>query len=381
VGSALGATTPQLGIVLGSFLAGAAVFQLPAGFAALRWGNRAVSIAALAIMGVFCLASAFSPNWVVLAALRFGAGAGAALFFAPALGLVASYYPVGSRGPVVGLYNAGFSIGSGIGLFAGAFLGAALGWSWALAVGGIALLIATVLAPFLLPKTQPTPLRRSVGQIWRASRPVLRSRDLWALSISYMGLWAGFYVAAQYFVQYAHTVHPGWTLALAAGLPTLMIAVEVVGGPVGGWIGERQVDMRVLLGVCGVASGAAIVLIPFVGLDALVAVFAALGFLDGATFAVQYLLPTYLPDTRDEGLSLGLGLLNAIQIFFGSGLAIAFAFIATYAGYTDAWVLAGLFGIAPLPLLLLVRGHLVRPDPAATTDASLRPAARSDRPG
>jgi hypothetical protein len=94
----------------------------------------------------------------------------------------------------------------------------------------------------------------------------------------------------------------------------------------------------------------------------------------------MYLLPSYLPETREEGLSLGLGLLNAIQIFVGSGLAIAFAYVATYAGYTDAWILAGLFGIAPLPLLVLVQGHLSPPPSIDVRDASLRPAVRTDRP-
>jgi MFS transporter, ACDE family, multidrug resistance protein len=380
IGSALGATTPQLGIVLGSFLAGAALFQLPAGFAALRWGNRTVSILGLAIMGSFCLASAFSPSWIVLAVLRFGAGAGAGFFFAPALGLVTSYYRVGTRGPVVGLYNAGFSIGSGVGLFAGAFLGAILGWNWALAIGGIALLLGTAIAPMVLPETEAAQSRRTVGELWRASRPVLLSRNLWALSLSCMGLWTAFYVAAQYFVQYAHSVHPAWMLELAAGLPTLMIAVEVLGGPLGGWVGERQRDMRVLLGVFGVATGVAVLLIPFVGLAALVGVFVLLGFLDGAVFAIMYLLPTYLPEMQQEGLSLGLGLLNGIQIFVGSGLAIAFAFIAAYAGYTNAWVLAGIFAMAPLPLLFLVRGHLAPTSASVARESSPPPAARTDRP-
>jgi MFS transporter, ACS family, D-galactonate transporter len=367
--------------VLGSFLAGAAVFQLPAGFAALRWGNRIVSIFALVLMGAFSLASAFSPNWIVLAALRFGAGAGAAFFFAPALGLVASYFPVGSRGPVVGLYNAGFSLGSGIGLFAGALLGAAFGWSFALGLGGIGLLVAAVIAPAILPRAGPIPPRRSLRELWSASRPVLRSRDLWALSLSFMGLWAAFYVAAQYFVQYAHFDHAGWALTVAAGLPTLMIAVEILGGPLGGWFGERQVDMRTLLVGFGAAAGVAVVLIPFVGLYALVGIFIALGFLDGATFAVMYLLPTYLPETRGEGLSLGLALLNAIQIFFGSALAVAFAYTAAYAGYADAWVLAGVFGIAPLPLLWFVRGHLSGGRTLGLSAPGSRATSPTDRSG
>lgn len=378
VGSALGATTPELGIVLGAFLAGAGVFQVPAGLAALRWGNRTVSIFALALMAVFCIASAFSPNWIVLALLRFGAGAGAAFFFAPALGLVASYYPAGTRGPIIGLFNSGFSLGSGVGLFVGAFVGAEFGWAWALAVGGIALLGSATVAPLLLPRTETRPVRRSLGAIVSASRPVLRSRSLWALAFSFIGLWSAFFIAAQYFVQFAHQVHPGWSLAVAAGLPTLMIAVEIPGGPLGGWLAERGFDMRWLLAGFGVASAAAIMLLPFGSLPELVILFATLGLMDGIIWAALYLLPTYLPETLGEGLALGLGLLNAINIFGGSGLAVAFAFIATDANYTVAWLVAGVFALVPLPLLFLVTGHREeRARVSATTSGtSVRPGPR-----
>jgi hypothetical protein len=54
---------------------------------------------------------------------------------------------------------------------------------------------------------------------------------------------------------------------------------------------------------------------------------------------------------------LGLGLLNAINIFGGSGLAVAFAYVATYANYTTAWLVAGVLALVPLPLLVLVTGH------------------------
>jgi predicted MFS family arabinose efflux permease len=353
---------------------------VPAGLAALRWGNRSVSLAALAIMGVFCLASAASPTWEVLAALRFGAGAGAAFFFAPALGLITSYYPTGHRGPMVGLYNAGFSLGSGVGLFAGAFVGVALGWSWALALGGLALLAATAVAPYLLSRTDRGRNPRTAREVWRRSAPVLRSPDLWALSLAYVGLWTVFFVAAQYFVQYAHEVHPSWSLGLAAGLPTLMITIEVIGGPVGGWLGERQRDMRGILAAFGLGAGVVCLLIPFASLAELVGLFVALGFFAGATFAVLYLLPTYLPVAAEEGLSLGLALLNAVQIFAGSGLAVAFAFVAADLGYTDAWVFAGAVGIVTLPLLVFVTGHRRAPTTDVATRVPGRPLPPLDPP-
>ena len=136
-----------------------------------------------------------------------------------------------------------------------------------------------------------------------------------------------------------------------------MIVVEIIGGPLGGWLAERARDMRWLLAGFGVASAVAIMLLPFGSLSELIVIFAVLGLLDGIIWAVLYLLPTYLPETEGEGLALGLGLLNAINIFGGSALAIVFAYVATYANFTDAWLLAGLLAIAPLPLLLLVTGH------------------------
>jgi predicted MFS family arabinose efflux permease len=308
-------------------------------------------------MGFFSLVSAFSPNWVVLAGLRFGAGAGAAFFFAPALGLVTSYYPVGTRGPIIGLYNAGFSIGSGLGLFGGALLGEWFGWPTALLAGGVVLLAMAVVAPLALPRTSPPPERRGMRALWDAAIPILRSRSIWALSVGTAGLWAAYYIAAQYFIDFASAVHPAWSIAVAAALPTVMIVLEIPGGPIGGWLGERSGEMRRQILYWGTASGIGIFLIPYLPILGLVALFAFLGFADGIVFAVLYLLPSYLPEAHGETLALGLSVLNSIQIFLGSGLAIAFGYLAETSGYTVAWWFAGAIALAPLLLLLWVSGR------------------------
>jgi len=163
IGTQFSIGTIPRGIVLASFLAGAATFQLPAGIAAMRWGNRATSLAALGAMGAFALASAASPNWIVLALLRFGAGAGAAFFFAPALGLVTTYYPSGQRGFMIGAYNAAFSVGAGVGLFASAYLGPKVGWAPTIALGGLLLLAVALIALPLVPAT-PNELRVPRGR-------------------------------------------------------------------------------------------------------------------------------------------------------------------------------------------------------------------------
>ena len=355
LGKGLDANTGQLGIVLGAFLVGAGVFQVPAGLIALRWGYRTTSIFALILMGSFCLASAVSPDWEVLALLRFGAGAGAAFFFTPALGLVSSYYPAGSRGPVIGIYNSGFAIGAAVGLFAGAIIGSVEGWPYALAYGGAALLVMAVGAAATIPPLARSNVPATWKATWALGRPVLASRNLWALSLGLSGMWASFYIAAQYFVQFAHTVHPEWPIVLAAGIPTAMIVAEVFGGPIGGWFAERRADMRRILVLWGVAGAVGLALVPFVPLLALWPLFVFLGFADGVLFAVLYLVPTYLPEGRGDYLALAIGFVNSVQLFFGSLFAIVFGVLVGVVGYTVGWVFAGALIVGFLPLLLLLR--------------------------
>jgi predicted MFS family arabinose efflux permease len=381
LGRQLPATTFELGLVLGAFLLGAGIFQVPAGFAALRWGNRSVSIFAVFLMGAFSLASAFSPNWVVLAAFRFGAGAGAAFFFAPALGLVTSYYPVGTRGPVIGLFNSGFSIGSGIGLFGGALLGETYGWPAALLAGGVVLLVMAVVSLLTLPRTDPVPERRGLRKLWDAATPILRSRSIWALSVGTAGLWAAYYIAAQYFIDFASAVHPGWSIALAAALPTVMIILEIPSAPIGGWLGERSGAMHRQILFWGIASGVGILLIPYLPIVGLIALFAFLGVADGIVFAILYLLPSYLPEAHGETLALGLSFLNSIQIFLGSGLAVAFGYLAETLGYTVAWWFAGAVALAPLSLLYWVTGRRgAVANPALRRPAGPRAVRAPNRP-
>jgi MFS transporter, ACDE family, multidrug resistance protein len=362
VGDHFAIGTVDRGIVLVSFLVGAAVFQLPAGYAAMRWGSRATSVAALGVMGAFALASAASPNWIVLMLLRFGTGGGAAFFFAPALGLVTSYYPSGRRGFMIGAYNAAFSCGSAVGLFASALAGPTFGWSLPLALGGVLLLVVGLVATFALPPT-PNEVKVASKALRSASAPVLRSRGLWAIAVGGGGLWGGFYIAAQYFVNFAHSVHPSWSLALAAAAPTVMIGVEIAGGPIGGWFGERSRDMRRSLVVWGIVAGIVLATIPWLGLDAALAGFALLGFSAGVTFALLYLIPTYLPEVKGNLVALGLALVNFVQILIGSALALGFALAAADTGYVWAWLFAGVSTVAFLPALKFVGRSEGRPTP------------------
>ncbi len=352
IGVGLDASTSQLGLVLGIYLLGVGLFQIPGGIAALRWGARPVAIAGLVVMGVFGALSALSPDWQILAAARFATGAGAAFFFAPGLSLVASYYPREQSAPIIGLYNGGFSLGGAIGLFGGALLGSVIGWQWTLGMGGLVLLGIAGFAAWILPLEPVRYIVSTFSELRDAASRVLRSRSLWAVSLALAGLWASMYIIAQYFVQYGAEVHSDWGVGITAAVASLVVVAAFPGGVAGGWLAKGSRRHRLLLAVCTGTTGLVIATVPFLPLYAVAVLFVYAGFADGVAVAVLYFIPTYMPDTSGEHLVLGIASLNTIQVFVGSGLAIAFGYLAEYEGYTWAWIFAGAITVGFLPLLL-----------------------------
>ncbi|HUI38216.1 MAG TPA: MFS transporter [Thermoplasmata archaeon] len=363
IGSSLHASTPELGLVLGAFLVGVAIFQIPAGLASVRYGPRRVSLAGIALFGSAGIVSAFAPSWPWLALLRFVGGIGAAFFFSPALSLIAAYFPPARRGPIVGLYNGGFSLGGALGLFAGAALGVSEGWPAALGFGGAALLGATAVSWLVVPKAPDGSGRTGSGSVRLTGIAVIRSRSIWALSLALTGFWGAVYVVAQYFVDFAHTAHPEWGIGGAALLTATVVVMAFPGGPIGGWLAERGGDRRWLIGIAGFGASVLFFAIPFASFLELWPLFLVLGFLDGLVFAILYLIPTYLPETAGEGLALGVAVLNSVQVILGSAIAIAFGFIAGAYGYTDAWLFVGAISAGLVPLLWGVAPSRARHEP------------------
>jgi predicted MFS family arabinose efflux permease len=363
VGRTFHATTSALGIVLGAFLVGVGIFQIPAGLVDLRWGPRRTSLFGAALMGGACFLSGFAPTLLLLAGLRFVAGVGAAFFFSPALSLISSYFPPGRRGPVIGLYNGGFSLGGAIGLGAGAVTAIGLGWPFALGIGGAGLLAMAGIGHWGLPPEPRAGRTPDAAERWRSTAGIFRSRSIWALALALTGFWGAIFIAAQYFVEYVHAVHPVWGIGLAGVLAAVLVLVSFPGGPLGGWIAERSLDRRAVLVVFAVGTGVLVLLVPFLGLTSTAVDFAVLGLLDGVAFAVLYVIPTYLPESRGHGVALGIAFVNSVQVLLGSGIAIGFGFIADAAGFTVAWLYAGVLTVALVPLLAWVQPSRGRSPP------------------
>ncbi len=376
IGTSLHANVAQLGYVLGAFLVGVGGFQVPAGVLDLWWGSRRTALSGLLVMGAAGIASAFSTQIIDLVLLRFLAGVGAAFFFSPALSLVSSYFPPGRRGPIIGLYNGGFSLGGAAGVTIGAAVGLRFGWPFALGAGGVGLLVMVLYNWFVLPRGSAAHPDRDRPRVLPVVRRVLGSRSIWALSLALTGFWAAVYIVAQDFVLFASKVHPLWGTQTAANVATVFIVMSFPGGPLGGWLAERGWDRRWLLVTFAVGEGILVTSIPFLGLDLSAGLFGLLGLLDGIVFAVLYLIPSYLEESQGPGLALGIAVVNSIQVLLGALCAVVFGYIAAISGFTAAWIFAGVLTLALVPLVFLVTPN------RAGTPLSAGPgdSGRSDSP-
>ncbi len=340
---------------LSLFLVGVGLFLVPAGMLSLRWGARRTSLAGIALMSVAAVASALAPTFLLFLWTRFLVGLGAALFFSPAIGLVARYYQQGGgRGFAIGLYNGAFNLGAGIAVFVAALLAGWIGWRESLAVGGLLLGAVTVENVLVLPRL-PEP-GVPLAAIGSQTRAVLQERALWVLGGAFLGFWVAEFAIAQYYVPWAVTVLH-LSPAVAGGMDAVLVISSVVGGPLGGYLAERvRHPTRLMAASAGITALAAAA-IPFAPPWSLWGLAGLYGVFVGVVFAGIYLLAAQLPRISQERIPLAVGLVNGIQVSAGSLVVVALGTTVFGAqDYTAGFLALAFLTVVSLPLLLARRG-------------------------
>ena len=281
IGATYGVGPADWGILVAAFLVGAGLLQVPAGLLARRDGARSVSLAGVGLLAVSAAACAAAPTFLILVALRLVAGVGAALFFSPAIGLVASLYPPGRRGVPVGIFSSAFSAGSALGIVGSALLIPFVGWQLTLVVGGAVLGGAALVSVVLVPPTVGAAPKSPAGPGSPTSRGVAVPR----------GLGGG------------HRVHrlgrrhvrdrpvrrsvggDGRRLddRLAGVVGMMFVLPSILGGPIGGRAAERHRNHRTQFVVAMLVGGGALVLLPWANLAVALAVGAVFAFSSGSS--------------------------------------------------------------------------------------------------
>ena len=141
-------TDSQLGLIGGLYFAFFYCFiAIPVGWLADRTNRVAVISLACAIWSAATMACGLAKTYPQLVVARMTVGFGEAGGVPPSYAVIFDYFPPGSRGTAIGIYNLGPPIGAALGIAFGASIAAAFSWRLAfLVIGAVGLVTAVALA-------------------------------------------------------------------------------------------------------------------------------------------------------------------------------------------------------------------------------------------
>lgn len=359
-----GLTDSQFAWLTSVAILNGAIWRLPAGLAADRFGGRIVSTAMLLFTAIPAFLIAFTTDaqtttYGVLLVYAFLVGfAGNA--FTSGIAWVSAWWPRERQGFALGVFGAG-NVGASVTKFIGPAMITAIpvaglmgglipgGWRSVPFFYGVLLLIMAGITWFVSPRKDHKPGRgRSTAELLAPLRQV----RVWRFSLYYVVVFGAYVALASWLPKYYVDVY-GLELKNAALLTALFIFPASLLRPLGGWFSDKFGARRVMYATFGVmllASG--VLMMPYgyiviarpdgttsevlpwsVGVAAFTALVFVIGCAMGVGKAAVYKhIPEYFP--HDVGAVGGLvGSLGALGGFF---LPPAFALATGWTGLPQA---------------------------------------------
>ncbi len=337
-----------LGILTSAFYVGVAIFQLPAGTLASRYGNRLVGGIGIVILGIAALASGFSFNILFLGTMRFLEGLGSALFFSPAISTLKTVVSEESYSFHINIYNGAFNVGAGSGVVIWDFIDIWLGWRTGFLIGGSITLVTGLVYLIGLRGIEET-TRRGLDLLKNLGR-VMRFRPIWILSFAGMATMISEIVVGQLSVYYLETSFH-FTEIQAMMADALFLLLGFVGGIFGAFMARRYGVSRKIFAAVNIVL--ALLVIPFAYVNSAIFIYLLaiiLGIVTVQAFSMIYVMIGVSQKDRSM-VAFSLSLVNFIQQGFGALWPTVFGFLHNSFNYTVAWVSLGAIGILFVPLL------------------------------
>ncbi|MDA4135513.1 MAG: MFS transporter [Thaumarchaeota archaeon] len=341
-----------LGLLSAGFFVAYGLFELPGGILAFRIGAKKLLVVGGLVTSAAVIASAASPSFAVLIALRFLAGMGLGFSFPPIVVLVIRNLRAGSTGLGAALVSTSFSISGGVGVFGWAVLSVALGWRDSVLIGGALCLLSTIVVILLLPAdpqlTEPT---RMISDLKR----VVFNRQLLIICLAFVGAGSATALVGNFMVYYLEQ-HLGLGEESAGLIGGLTYVLPLLSSPFFGRLYDRgRSEKRILLsGVTLLAVGMGITALDSV-LAAIVSVL-VVGLATGIFFTVGFSAARDRAPTREiESFTVGFVDSFSFVGFFLSPLY--FSVIVLDYGYPSAWLAGSIVAILLAAPLVFLKGR------------------------
>ena len=384
-----GLSDTRLGSVSSAFLLGYAGLQVPAGWAAAKFGPRKTLTAGVLLWAVatgliVLLPTGMAHAIVILMLLRFILGAGESVMYPSANQFVARWIPVQERGKINGLIFAGVGAGAGLTPPLMNWLILNHGWRSAFALSAVLFVIAGLVwwlgsrdTPQQHPMVSPGELAvikaglpavkatdvSATGENKISWGAMFRRRDLLALMASYFSFgYVSWIFFAWFFIYMAQVRHVNLKLsAIFTMLPFLaMMVASFSGGAISDKM-TRSYGLRV--GRCGIAVVSMLLTAAFLMIGSQVESASLAGlFLAGGAGALYLSQSSFWSASADiAGRSSGVfsGIMNMACQIGGALTASLTPWIALHFGWITAFAVAA--SLAVIGSLCWLTVHPERP--------------------
>lgn len=364
-------TLPQLGSVVGFFIAGYGIAHIPGGMLAEAYGMRFAMLVGIAVETIGTVLSSQAHSLTALLAARFICGVGGSVYIGSAIGLTVAWFRdhqlVTANGLITGV---AFTVGAAAGLFGWADIVDAMGWRNALLVGAAVGAVTFLALLFVFPSPPGIHGRQIKGSHLdgQALKRVFGNRDLWVMGLAFLGGYGSYFTAAELLPAYAQQ-HLGASQQSAGVLGVTLLLSGIPGSFIGGWLADKVFGLIPTVIGALVVEAAALLMVPHVGMTGLNVLAAVIGASGILAFVSWIATPgLYREYIHLADIPTACGLMLTIAAIGGVLVPTLYGKLASGAGFPTAWMFTALITLGTMVCCLMVR----RPDSAR--DVALNPA-------
>ncbi len=339
-----------LGFLVSAFYLGISVFQILGGYLSSRIGDKSISFIGLFLVGVFAVTSGLSSNFIEIIISRFFAGFSAALFFSPALSVLASIVPEDKYTFHIGTYNGSFNLGAGIGVFGWGYLDMYLNYRTAFIIAGIITFIILIFNVIINKGTEN--IKSSKSLILNDMKKVILSPLIFIIALASIASMVSETIMGQFFVYYLES--RGVSSITASSISSIYLFIGFAGGILGGLHFSRTARKFTTFALVNLVTGLLLITISFVyNYDFLIFIIIILGMLTVYGFSISYTIARHI--SRRDLVSVTLSVVNLFQLLIAFILPVLFSNIVHLYNYKYAWISMGIISIVFIPLVYMVK--------------------------
>jgi predicted MFS family arabinose efflux permease len=370
---ALHLTLPQLGTLIGVFIAGYGLAHIPGGMLAEAFGVRFAMLFGIAVETLGEVLSSQVDSFTVLLAARFICGVGGSVYIGSAIGLTTAWFRdhelVMANGLITGV---AFTVGAALGLYAWTDVVAHFDWRNALLIGAAVGAITFVMMLMVFPEPPGKHAQAVKGSHLdgAALKRVFGNRDLWILGLSFLGGYGSYFTAAELLPAYAQQ-HLGLSQTQGGSIGAILLISGIPGSFIGGWLADKMFGVIPTLIGAWLIESVTLLMVPHLSASGLYVAAALIGLTAILGFVAWIAVPgLYRHSIHLADVPTACGLMLTIVAMGGVLVPSLYGKIAANWGYPSAWTFTAVISAATTLCCFFVH----RIDHEAAKDHSLKAA-------